>query len=169
MKKIGIFYGSTTGNTEGAATHIQAEIGTDNADIMEVSEAKSADLERYQYLILGSSTWGIGDLQDDFDDFLPELQGANLQGKKVAIFGCGDQISYADSFVDAMSTIYEAVRDKGCQIIGKVSTEGYDHEESRSIVDDKFVGLPIDEDNQSELTAKRIHEWVGELKTEFDL
>lgn len=169
MKKIGIFYGSTTGNTEGVAKQIQAELGADNADIMEVSEAKSADLEGYENILLGSSTWGIGDMQDDFDDFFPELQGANLEGKKVAIFGTGDQISYADSFVDALGDIYEAVKSKGCQVVGQVSVDGYDHDESRAVVDGKFVGLPIDEDSQSELTAKRITEWVSKLKSEIGL
>ncbi|PID93268.1 MAG: flavodoxin [Bacteroidetes bacterium] len=169
MKKVGIFYGSTTGNTQGVAEQIQAIFGEDNADIMEVSGAKSADLEGYENLILGCSTWGIGDMQDDFDDFLPELQGANLEGKKVALFGCGDQESYADSFVDAMGEIYATVKDKGCQLVGSVPTEGYEYDESRAVVDGNFVGLPIDEDNQSDLSSSRINQWVGDLKNNFGL
>ena len=72
MQNIGIFYGSSTGNTEAAAEQLQKEFGADNARIFDVSDVKASDLEGYSNLIFGSSTWGIGDLQDDFEGFLPD-------------------------------------------------------------------------------------------------
>ena len=167
MQNIGIFYGSSTGNTEVAAKQIQQEFGEGIAKTFDVANAKANDIEQFSNLIFGSSTWGIGDMQDDFEDFLSQIKKANLEGKKVAIFGFGDQETYADSYVDAIGEIYETLDGKGCQIVGKVSTEGYDYDESRAELDDQFVGLPLDEENQSNLTGKRIKHWVEQLKNEF--
>jgi flavodoxin I len=37
------------------------------------------------------------------------------------------------------------------------------------VKDGKFVGLVLDEDNQSELTDGRIKNWVAQLKQEFGI
>ena len=150
MQKIGIFYGSSTGNSEAAAQQLQKEFGAEVATIYDVSSAKGSELEY------------------DFEDFLPEIKSANLKDKKVAIFGLGDQESYPDSFVDSIGITYEAIKDKGCQLVGKVSTDGYDYDESRGEVDGEFLGLPLDEDNQGDLTNERIKNWVEQLKGEFN-
>ena len=168
MKNIGIFYGSLTGNTESAAKQIQKELGADVAKIFDTASAKASDIEQFSNLIFASSTWNDGDMEEDFEDFLPEISSADLKGKKVAIFGCGDQDSYPDTFVDAIGEIYEAIKEKGCDIVGMVPTDGYDFEESKAMVDGKFVGLPLDEENQGNLTGDRIKTWVNQLKTEFD-
>lgn len=167
MEKTGIFYGSDMGNTEAVAKQIQQELGVDNAEVFNVSDAKASDMEQFSNIILGASTQGIGDLQYDFEDFLSEIKSANLEGKTVAIFGLGDQYSYSDSFVDGIGEIHEALEGKGCKIVGKVSTEGYEYDESRGEVDGEFLGLPLDEDNQSDLTSERIKSWLGKLKNEF--
>lgn len=167
MQNIGIFYGSSTGNTEAAAKQIQNELGRNTVKLFDVENAKATDIEQFSNLLFGSSTWGLGDLQDDFVDFLSEIASANLEGKKVAIFGYGDQDSYADSFVDAIGQIYDALEGKGCEIIGMVSTDGYEYDESKAEVNGQFVGLPLDEENQSDLTDKRIKSWIEELKNQF--
>ena len=166
MKNIGIFYGSSTGNTEAAAQQIQQEFG-DIASVMDVSGASSADLEQYDNIILGASTWGIGEMQDDFDTFLSEIDAANLAGKKIAIFGLGDQDTYIDSFVDAIGEIFERLQGKDCEVIGYVPTDGYEYDESRAEKDGSFVGLPLDEENQGNLSDDRIKSWVETLKKEF--
>lgn len=168
MQKIGIFYGSSTGNTEAAAKQLQKALGADIAKIYDVATTDAREVEQFSNLIFGVSTWGIGDLQDDFEDFLPGLKSANFEGKKIAIFGFGDQETYIDSFVDAIGEIYESILGKGCKIIGGISTAGYDFDESRAEVDGKFVGLPLDEENQSQLTDDRINAWVQELRKEFN-
>ena len=167
MQKIGIFYGSSTGNSEAAAQQIQQEFGAELATIFDVSGAKAADVEQYSNIILGCSTLEIGELEYDFEDFMPELEAANLKGKKVAIFGLGDQESYPDSFVDSIGIIYEALKDKGCDIVGKTSTEGYDYDESIGEVDGQFMGLALDDDSQDDLTEERIKNWVAKLKNDF--
>lgn len=168
MQSTGIFYGSSTGNTETGAKQIQKKLGADITKIFDVANAKASDLEQFSNIILGSSTWGIGDLQDDFEDFITLLKIVNLKDKKVAIFGYGDQETYADSFVDAIGLIYEAIKDRGCVIAGKISTEGYNYDESKAEVEGFFVGLPLDEENQDNLSDERISKWVEQLKNEFN-
>lgn len=168
MQKIGIFYGTSSGNSEAAANQIQKEFGADLATVIDVSGAKAKDVEQYSNIIFGCSTLSIGELEYDFDDFMPELKAANLEGKNVAIFGLGDQESYPDSFVDSIGIIYEVLKDKGCQIFGTTSTEGYNHDESRGEVDGQFLGLALDEENQGDMTNDRIKKWVVELKKVFN-
>ncbi len=168
MQNVGIFYGSDTGNTEDAAKLLQQEFGADKVQIFDVANAKAADMVQFTNLIFGSSTWGEGDMQEDFEDFIPKIKSANMEGKKVAIFGCGDQEAYADSFVDAIGLIYEALDENGCEVVGKVSTESYEYDESQAEIGGQFVGLPLDDDNESNLTGNRIKKWVGQLKKEFN-
>ena len=168
MQKVGIFYGSSPGNSENAAQQIQKAFGTDLATIIDVSGAKAADVEQYSNIIFGCSTLEIGELEYDFDDFIPELKAANLKDKKAAIFGLGDQESYPDSFVDSIGLIYEILKDKGCDVVGTTSTEGYNYDESRAEIDGQFMGLALDDDSQDDLTEERIKEWVEKLKKAFN-
>ena len=167
MKIIGIFYGSSSGNTEGVAKQIQAEFGADNAQVFDVAKATKDDLEKFDNLIFGTSTWGFGELQDDFDGFMKQIEAANLSGKTVALFGCGDQESYSDTFVDGMGLVWQSLQGKGCNIVGQTSTEGYSYSNSQSDVEGKFVGLAIDENNQSDQIADRVKAWVEVLKNAF--
>lgn len=167
MKIIGIFYGSSSGNTEGVAKQIQAEFGADNAQVFDVAKATKDDLEKFDNLIFGTSTWGFGELQDDFDGFMKQIEAANLSGKTVALFGCGDQELYSDTFVDGMGLVWQSLQGKGCNIVGQTSTEGYSYSNSQSDVEGKFVGLAIDENNQSDQTADRVKAWVEVLKNAF--
>lgn len=168
MEKVGIFYGSSTGNTETAANQIQQELGVDIADIKEVTNAGANDLEAYSNIIFGASTWGVGDMQDDFDVFLSEIENANLAGKKIAIFGLGDQDTYADSFVDAIGIIYETLEGKGCEVIGQIAKDSYSYDVSKAEINGELVGLPLDEENQGNLTNERIKNWVQQLKGQFN-
>ena len=165
MSKIGIFYGSSTGNTRSAAEQIGQKLGVDSADIHDVCSANPNDFKSYDVLLLGSSTWGIGDLQDDWEGF--DFSGIDFSGKQVALFGCGDASSYSDSFCDAVGKLYNAVKDSAT-VIGLISTDGYSFDLSEAVEGDKFVGLIIDEDNESELTEARIESWIEQLKGEMN-
>jgi flavodoxin I len=111
MANIGIFYGSTTGNTEKVANLILQAFGEENADMYNVDITELSDVEKYKYLIFGVSTWGVSDLQDDFEDFIEILNKVDFTGKKVALFGLGDQSTYTDSFVDAMGILYDRLKE----------------------------------------------------------
>lgn len=163
MANIGIFYGSMTGHIQGVAEKIQTRFGQE-ADIYSIADASADTLNMYQYLLLGSSTWGIGELQDDWYDGLEKLDKVDLSNKTVALFGTGDPEGYPDSFVDAIGILYEKVIAKGATVIGFWPTEGYEYDASRAEKDGRFVGLVIDENNQSHLTEERIGKWVEELK-----
>lgn len=161
MKKIGIVYGSTTGTTEGVAEKIAAKFA--GSDMISAGELDEAFVTEHDVLILGSSTWGSGELQDDWYDGVEVLKSADLSGKKVAIFGCGDGSTYSDTFCDAMGLIYEEIKDKGIELVGKVSTAGYSFDSSVSAEEDMFIGLAIDEDNEGNLTDERIDNWVAQI------
>ena len=164
MKKTGIFYGSTTGVTESIAEQIASKLGVAQSDVHNVGSTDAQTAENYEALILGSSTWGAGDLQDDWYDFLDKLAGYNLNGKTVALFGCGDGASFGDTFCDAVGTIYEKLQNTGCTFVGSVKTDDYEYDASTAEVNGEFVGLLIDENNQADQTESRIEAWTEEVK-----
>lgn len=170
MSKIGLFLGSTTGKTEYVAEMLQEEFGgEDVVTLHNVSEVETSDFDEYQNLIIACPTWNIGELQSDWDGLLSELDDVDFSGKNVAYFGTGDQIGYADNFQDALGILEEKISDKGGNTVGYWPTDGYEFNESKALRDGKFVGLALDEDNQSDLTEKRIKTWVSQLKKEFGL
>lgn len=164
MKKTGIFYGSTTGTTESVARLIADKLGIAPADVQEVTKLDTALAESYEALILGTSTWGDGELQDDWYDGLKVLQGAHLSGKIVALFGCGDSESYSDTFCDAMGLLYEGLKDSGCTFVGAVDDSDYTYSASVAAADGKFVGLALDDVNESDRTDDRVSAWAAQLQ-----
>ena len=167
MKKTGIFYGSTTGTTESVARLIADKLGVAPADVHEVSKVDVALVESYDALIPGTSTWGDGELQDDWYDGLKVLQGAHLSGKVVALFGCGDSESYSDTFCDAMGLLYEGLKDSGCTFVGAVDDSDYTYSASVAAADGKFVGLALDDVNESDRTDDRVSAWAAQLQAEL--
>lgn len=167
MSKTAILFGSTGGVTELIARKLAKKLGED-ASVFNVSGFQTDALANYSNLILGTSTWGFGDLQDDWDDFLPKLASADLQGKQIALFGLGDSQSYPDTFVDGMGTIYAAIKDKGCSLVGQVDAGGYDFEASTAVINGEFVGLALDEDNESAQTAERLDKWLEGVQASFN-
>ena len=170
MDKIGLFYGSDTGATEHVADLIIAAIGEDLIDRKDIYKAEKADLEKYDRLILGLSTWFDGDLQSDWEDFFEEFKTIDFTGKKVAIFGLGDQMGYGEFFIDGVGILGKVVAENGGEIIGVWPTEGYDYEESVAEFEPGwFMGLAIDEDNQRDMTEERVNTWVEQIREEFPL
>jgi flavodoxin I len=165
-KKIGIFYGSSTGQTEMVAEKLQQLLGEENAELINVDVATQKDLEKYPFLILGTPTWGVGEMQDDWEDFSDILEKSNLKGKKIALFGLGDQDTYPDSFADGVGMLYNKIKDKA-RIVGSWPKNGYIFNESEAFHENHFVGLIIDQENQSGKTHERLEKWVEILKKEF--
>lgn len=170
MAKIGLFYGTQTGNTQTAAEIIQQEVGGDSVvELYDIADAEPSDFEEYDFIIIGCPTWNIGDLQSDWEGFYDELDNIDFSQKKIAYFGAGDQIGYADNFQDAMGILEEKISSLGGTTVGYWSTDGYEFNESKAVRNGKFVGLALDEDNQSELSDSRIKSWVAQIKQEFGL
>ncbi len=165
MQKIGLFYGSSTGNTASVARLIrQALLGhgvaQDNVSMFDVATTGAQGLAGYDALVLGVSTWDIGEIQYDWADAVEDLDG---------VFGLGDQFSYGDTFQDAMGILGAALEARGAQLVGFTSTAGYDFEASRGVRDGQFIGLSLDEDNQPELTTGRVQAWVEQITTALGL
>lgn len=162
MKNIGIYYGSTTGTCEGLAGRIASALGVDSANVRSAADF-NADAADRDALVLGTSTWGEGDVQDDWYGRLDTLKGMNLAGKTVALFGCGDSMGYPDSFCGGMKALYDAAKAAGARIVGAVNASEYSCGDSQAIVDGKFVGLALDEDNEPDKTDARIAAWAAGL------
>ncbi len=166
-KKIGIYYGSSTGTCSEIAAKIAKALGVPDGDVHDVSTLKADEAVAYDVLLLGSSTWGDGELQDDWYDALKTLKGADLSGKEVGLFGCGDSGSYPDTFCDAIGQLYEELKGTGCSFVGaNVGTAGYDFSASIAVVNGQFVGLAIDDINESGQTDARIAQWIDTLKAQ---
>ena len=165
MKKTGILYGSSTGTCEDLANQIADKMGVAASDVYSADKLSADLVKEYDLLILGTSTWGDGELQDDWYDGIKVLKSADLSFKSIALFGCGDSESYCDTFCDGMGILYEDLKDSGCSFIGnKVGTDGYSFSSSIAVVNGAFVGLALDEVNESDKTAERIDNWTAELK-----
>ena len=165
MKKIGIIYGSTTGTCESLASQLAESLGVTTDNVHSADKLTDTLIASYDVLILGTSTWGDGELQDDWYDGIKVLKNADLKGKAIALFGCGDSESYCDTFCDGMGILYEELKDSGCTFLGnRVSPDDYTYSGSMAVVDGAFVGLALDEVNESDKTAGRIEPWINELR-----
>ncbi len=160
---VAVVYGSAMGNTEGAAKLIAEKLGV--SDVLNIADTDASKLNSYDKLVIGTSTWGSGDLQDDWDAF--DFGGLKFHGKTVAVFGMGDSESYSDSFCSGMGKLAAKLKGAGANIVGAVSTEGYSFEASEAVENGNFVGLALDNDNQEDQTESRIDAWVAKIKPQF--
>jgi len=178
MARIGLFFGTDTGKTRKVAKMIKNKFDDEvMSKPVNVNRASAEELAAYDCLILGTPTLGEGLLpglsadceSESWEEFLPNLEDVDFSGKTVAIYGLGDQVGYADEFVDAMMELYDFVAERGGKLVGAWPVEGYEFEHSEAILDGKFVGLALDLDNQSGLTEGRIDAWLNQIAPDFDL
>lgn len=168
MKKTGLFYSNKGTRTKQVAEDLKKLFGKADIELIAIEEAWDKDFEKYSNLILGAATWFDGELPAHWDELIPEITDLKLKGKKVAVFGLGDQVHYSENFVDGIGLLAEAFEKAGAKIVGLTSTDGYDYEKSRAVRDGQFLGLAIDEVNQSDKTKDREKKWVAQLEKEFD-
>ena len=172
---VGIFYGTSSGNTMDCAMKIYECLGDELADEpidVDTMDDAVASLSQYEALIVGTPTWNTGadtersgtGWDDLYYDVLPKTDA--LKGKPVAVFGLGDQESYGDSFSDATGELFDVFEGLGCRMFGSWSQEGYEHTASKAIRGDKFCGLILDMINQDDLTDDRVEDWIEQLKVE---
>lgn len=163
MKKYGIFYGSATGTTADVASRIGALLGVDAKDIINVKDADPVQFGDYEVLILGTSTWGDGELEEDWYDLLTGVEVLALHGKKIAVFGCGDE-NMADTFCNGVGELYSRLQRTGATFIAPFNTDGYTYHKTTAEVDGKVIGLLLDEVNKPELTPAKISAWTELIK-----
>ena len=169
-KRCAIIYGSETGATDHITSLLVSALDLPEAELLEVAKLTAADFLKYEIIFMGVSTWYIGDLQSDWEDFFPQFQTIDFSGIKVAIYGLGDQYGYPDNFIDGVGMLAVEVLKNGGEIYGYWPTDGYDFDESLGLAPNKmFYGLAIDEDNQEDLSHQRLLKWIELVKGELDL
>ncbi|MCG5524729.1 flavodoxin [Ectothiorhodospira haloalkaliphila] len=178
MARIGIFFGTTSGNTRKVAKMIKKKFDDETmAKPLNVNRVSADDIAGYDYLIFGTPTMGSGQLpglsadceEESWEEFMPTLEEVDFSGKTVALYGLGDQVGYPDEFVDALMEIHDVVTDRGGRVVGSWPTEGYTFNSSQAVVDGAFVGLVLDQDNQSDQTEARLEQWLKQIAPDFDL
>jgi len=168
---IGVFFGSVTGHTGEMADSLIDALG--EAEPVDVGDIDSAaDLSAFDALIVGVPTWHTGaDTERSgtaWDSFIDDIKGMDsLKGKPCAVFGCGDSVGYSDNFCDAIEEVHDAFEGAGCKMIGYTDPSTYDFGESKSVRDGKFLGLPLDYENEYDECADRIDKWVAQIRTEM--
>lgn len=172
MSKIGLFFGPTKGSVHRVADKIKDAIGEEKVEMIPVNNADTSDIDRFDKIIFGISTvgketWDSEYSNTDWSKFFPKAATADYTNKTVAIFGLGDHITYPAHFVNAMGMLAKEIIKKDAKIVGQVSTDGYEFDESEAVIDGKFIGLPIDEDFEPEQTEKRIANWLNIIKPYF--
>lgn len=166
--KIGIFYaGKENGSTAKVAKSLQTGLVGHEVSLYNVAQCGLEEVEQSEMLVLGTAAWGIGEMHTDWERFIDTLVESGLEGKKVALFGLGDQKRYPESFVDGMGTIFCRLPHKE-NVIGYTSVQGYSFYYSTAEKEGKFVGLAIDDDTQAELTGTRVNLWAKQLLEELN-
>lgn len=161
MKSTIVIYGSSTGTCQGIAETIASKLGCEAVDVTSIDDSTIASNEN---LILGTSTWGAGEMQDDWYDGVKVLKSAGLAGKTVALFGCGDSESYPDTFCGGLKELHDAAAEAGATVLPGVSTDGYTYDDSEAVDGDNFIGLVLDEVNEDDKTEGRIDAWIESIK-----
>lgn len=167
MRRTGLFYAANTRKTALIGKEIQIAFGENKVNVVAIEKATKEDFESYDNLIIGASTWFDGELPSSWDELLPELDSLTLKGKNVAIFGLGDQVGYPENFVDGIGLLATFFEKAGAKVTGCTTVDGYNFEKSLALRDGKFLGLALDQENQSDKTPERIAAWIKQLRKEF--
>ncbi|SHF24207.1 flavodoxin I [Mariniphaga anaerophila] len=173
MDKIAIFFGPEDGAVDRVAQKVKNAIGEEKVVMIPVKGATVADLEKYDKIIFGISTvgketWHTTYNNVDWANFLPEIAKTRYEGKTVAVFGLGDHVTYGATFVDHIGLLGRELMKNGATLVGQVPTDGYEFDDSEAVVDGNFIGLPVDEDFEPELTDERVKNWVEQIRPEFE-
>lgn len=173
MSKIALFFGPVGGNVNKVTKELAGIIGNDNVDVLPVIDAKANGVDKYEKIIflasaIGLEQWDMKDVKDDWDRFFPELDKLSFANKTVAIVGLGDHIKYPSHFVTSIAALGEKLIERGAALKGAVAVDGYTYEDTDALnKDGHFYGLPIDEDNEEELTTERLTSWANLIKPDF--
>ncbi len=168
--KIGLFYGSNTGNTELDAELVKNafdQYAPDAVELFNIGQVDLQTMQAYDRLIIGCPTWNIGQLQDDWDLKFDELDRLDLGGKMVALFAPGDQFGYPENYCDAIGILGRKLEERGAELVGFTDASDYQFDHSLAVEDGVFLGLALDDDNEPEMTEERIRDWVAQLVVDF--
>lgn len=172
MKKTVLLYWAPGGNVENAAREIYRQFGINELEIADIAAFDVNRLNDYDNFIFGIATigaevWTDAKRSNKWNEFFVRAEKISFAGKKVALFGLGDQVLYPDHFVNSLGFLKVFVDKKGAKLVGKWPVAGYEFTDSEGVENDMFFGLALDEDQQPELSPSRIEAWVKQIKNEF--
>jgi len=166
--RIGLFYSFNSKKTKQVVEKLKDSLHEFDIQDINIEEADESSLDPFENLIFGSSTWFDGELPNYWDEFLPSLENKNFLGKKLAIFGLGDQKNYSENFCDAIGILADFFEKRGIKLIGRFPIKGFTFDDSKAVRNNEFLGLPIDQENLSDKTVENIEKWSEILKSEFN-
>ncbi|MFO7934307.1 MAG: flavodoxin [Bacteroidales bacterium] len=168
MKPTAIIYSFNTKKTAKIAEKIKEAFNDDRLEMVNAEDITEEKFRSYEQMILGVPTWFDGELPNYWDEFVPALEEMDLKGKKVAIFGLGDQEGYPENFLDGVGIMANLLEERGAELVGFTPVEGYSFERSRAQRGGEFAGLAIDYENQGSMNRERVSEWVEKLRNSFE-
>ena len=169
MKKIGLFYSFNTKKTAQTAKRLIEAFGEDAIEAINAETLTEDQFLSYDNLVLGVPTWFDGELPNYWDEFVPALEDLDLKGKKVAIYGAGDQKGYPENFVDGIGIMADLLESRGARLVGFTQAADFQFESSRALRSDQFAGLALDFENQGKQINQRIKKWVEQIKVEIGM
>ena len=167
MSKIAIIYSFNTKKTGKIATQIQERFNDPDVEMINAEDLTEDIFLSFDRIIMGVPTWFDGELPNYWDEFVPALEDLDLKGKKIALYGLGDQKGYPENFLDGLGIMADILEEQGASLMGFTSTEGYEFEASRAVREEQFAGLAIDYENQGSKNKERVAAWVEQLKSDF--
>jgi flavodoxin I len=167
MQKTAIIFSFNTKKTGKVAERILEAFHDDQIEKVNAEELTKEVFISFDRIIMGVATWFDGELPNYWDEFLPTLEEVDLKGKKIALFGLGDQKGYPENFIDGVGIMADLLESRGATLVGFTSIAGYEFESSRALRGDQFAGLAIDYENQGSMNKERVSAWVEQLKNEF--
>lgn len=167
MMKVAIVYSFNSTKSAKIALKVADCLKNFTIEKLNVENCKKEELLLFDGYILSVPTWFDGELPNYWDEILPALENLDFSGKKVALFGLGDQKNYHENFCDAVGILGDFFAERGAKIIGYTSPEGYSFESSKALKDNYLTGLLLDQENQSKLSDERILKWTKQLEVEF--
>jgi flavodoxin I len=174
MNKTAVLYSPEGGNVNRVTIKLGEVIGNENVDIIPVREVVKGDLNKYNQIIFVGSTvgadhWSNETVADEWEAFFTKMDEISFEDKKVAIVGLGNSVLYPEHFADGMAHLYKTITKKKANILGFVDAKDYTFTDSEAVNDDGFFcGLPIDEDNEEDLTTERLEKWISILKLNME-
>lgn len=139
MPSLHVIYASTSGHTEYVVGEIVAQLKESApqiwVDVQIAEQAMPEDLLKGDALLLASGTWNTGSIEGQLNPHMQLLlkaraHGVDLQGKKVAIIGLGDDRYHFT--VGALAHLEEYVRTHNGQLLEpalRIVNEPYGQEE----------------------------------------
>jgi len=167
MKKTAIIYSFNTKKTGNIAEKVRESLNDEKVEMVNAEELTEELFMSFDQIIMGVATWFDGELPNFWDEFVPALEDLDLKGKKIALFGLGDQKGYPENFIDGVGVMAEILEAQGADLVGFTSIDGYEFESSKAQRGEQFAGMAIDYENQGSMNKERVSAWVDQLKKEF--